>query len=187
MASLTESQKERADSGVEPGFGRMGVLTTGNGGAGGTMESGVESRRGSSVVCEGMVATGGRVGCGAGFGALDAVVAVTIACNWSILFSISATLAVGCTGALGFAGLRRATCSIHSTRAFWHLWQMAAVSEGTHLTLCFRQRSQAKAFPILPSLASIVMMEWEGVESLTAEWWGSPIMPRRNQSVKGDA
>lgn len=24
-------------------------------------------------------------------------------------------------------------------------------------------------------------MEWEGVETLAADWWGSPIMPRRSQ------
>lgn len=67
-----------------------------------------------------------------------------------------------------------------------NLWQMPAASDGTHLTLCFRQRSQANAFPILPSLASIVMMEWEGVESPAADWWGSPIMPRRSQICEGN-
>jgi hypothetical protein len=70
------------------------------------------------------------------------------------------------------AGRLRATCSTHSTLAFWHLgtchpmwsyktmkqtylWQMPAVSDGTHRTLCLRHLSQAKEFPILPSLSMV--------------------------------
>ena len=49
MASLTDSQKENADSGVEPGFGNIAVLTTGNGGADGAVEAGVEVRLNVSV------------------------------------------------------------------------------------------------------------------------------------------
>lgn len=45
-------------------------------------------------------------------------------------------------------------------------WQMAGASEGTHRTLCFRHLSHAKAFPILPSLASIVRMELAGLGDL---------------------
>lgn len=68
------------------------------------------------------------------------------------------------------------------------LWQMPAVSDGTHRTLCFRQRSQAKAFPILPSLASMATTGLEGGEaSPAAGWWGSPIMPRRVRFVNDDA
>jgi hypothetical protein len=63
-------------------------------------------------------------------------------------------------------------------------WHTEAVSEGTHRTLCFRQRSQAKAFPILPSLASMVIMVIGG---LGGEWvaegecwvWGRAIMMPR--------
>jgi hypothetical protein len=59
-------------------------------------------------------------------------------------------------------------------------WHTEAVSEGTHRTLCFRQRSQAKAFPILPSLASMVTIVMGGLGDSLAEAdccvWGSPIM-----------
>ena len=125
MDSLIDSQKDIADSGVEPGLGRMGVFATGNRGTDvkrgtdGVTLAGVDFLRSISTGCDGTGATGGRVVCGADIGVLGAVLAVTIAaCNLSIRFSISATLVVGCTTALGFAGLRRATCSMHSTRAF---------------------------------------------------------------------
>ena len=45
---------------------------------------------------------------------------MTIADSLSSFFSISATRDGVCT-TLGFVGLLRATCSIHSTLAFWHL------------------------------------------------------------------
>ena len=62
MASLIDSQKDSADSGVEPGFGRMGGLTTGNEGVWGIAGAGVEVLLETSIGCEGTVATGGRVG-----------------------------------------------------------------------------------------------------------------------------
>jgi len=68
-----------------------------------------------------MVATGGSVDGGTEAGILGVVVAVTIAESLSSFFSISVTLLGGCAAVLGFAGRRRATCSTHSTRAFWHL------------------------------------------------------------------
>lgn len=110
----------------------MGVLTAGNGGADDTTGAGVEVRREISEVCEGMVATGGSAG-GAELGTLAVVVEVTMACSFSILFSISATLFDGCTTVRGFAGLRRATCSIHSTRAFWHLPHVSTQGDIYHI------------------------------------------------------
>lgn len=71
--SLIDSQKEKADSGVEPGFGRIGVFTAGNEG---TMGAGVEGLLPLSDECDGTVVTGGRVGWGVGV-TLGAVVAVT--------------------------------------------------------------------------------------------------------------
>jgi hypothetical protein len=103
----------------------------------------------------------------------------TIADSLSSFLSKSRNLFGGWPSFLDLAGLLRATCSIHSTLAFWHLrtcqlgsqcptiretylWQILATSEGTHRTLCFLHRSQANAFPILPSLASMVEMELAG-------------------------
>jgi hypothetical protein len=43
-----------------------------------------------------------------------------------------------------------------------YLWHIPVMSEGTHRTLCFLHRSHAKAFPILPSLDSMVKMELAG-------------------------
>ena len=72
-----------------------------------------------------------------------------------------------------------------------YLWQILAISDGTHRTLCLRHLSQAKAFPILPSLASIVGMELtvlgERDPSLSggALMWGSPIiMPSPGSSFQ---
>ena len=49
-ASFMDSQNDSADSGVEPGFGRIGVLTTGKGRADDTTGAGVEVRRDISAV-----------------------------------------------------------------------------------------------------------------------------------------
>jgi hypothetical protein len=47
-----------------------------------------------------------------------------------------------------------------------YLWHRPEVSEGTQRTLCFLHLSHAKAFPILPSLASMVKMEFAGLGDL---------------------
>lgn len=89
----------------------MGVGTGGAdaGGAG----AGGEVRGGASVICEGSVVTAGKAG-GAGVGAIVA----TIADNLSSFLSKSRSLFGAGTSLLDLAGLRRATCSMHSTLAF---------------------------------------------------------------------
>lgn len=124
------------------------------------------------MTCEGNVVTNGKAGCDAG----DGDIVATMVDSLSSFLSKSRILFGGWPSLLDLAGRRRATCSTHSTLAFWHLrtchpewslhisretylWQIPAVSEGTHRTLCFLHLSQANALPILPSLASIVRME----------------------------
>jgi hypothetical protein len=70
-----------------------------------------------------------------------------------------------------------------------YLWQRLGASEGTHRTLCLRQRSQAKAFPMRPSRASMAAAAeraeggGSGSDAAALEgWWGSPIMPRTGSS-----
>lgn len=96
----------------------MGAFVTDGSVGTGAIEAGVGVLWVTSDICEGSAVTGGRVGWGAEFGTL---VAVMTADNLSSFFSISDTRVGVCTMVLGFAGLLRATCSIHSTRAFWHL------------------------------------------------------------------
>jgi hypothetical protein len=122
MVSLRESQKNKAASGVDPGFGRSEGLPIGKGGGTGG-GAGVEDAAGAGVGvrwvastdCEGTTPTGGIVGRGAELGADTAV---TMAANLSIRCSISDTRFGVCTTVLGFAGLLRATCSIQPVRAF---------------------------------------------------------------------
>jgi len=68
-----------------------------------------------------------------------------------------------------------------------YLWQMLAVSEGTHRTLCFLHRSHAKAFPALPPRASMVERKLGDSEAAgasagfaaSARMWGSPIIAKQ--------
>ena len=73
MVSFKDSQKDSADSGVDPGLGRMGGLLTGSGsgsgagagvgvGAEDTAGAGVGVRWTTSANCDGTMLTGGRVG-----------------------------------------------------------------------------------------------------------------------------
>ena len=66
--------------------------------------------------CEGIVATEGRLHC-VGVGAIVA----TIADNLSNFLSKSRSLVGVWPSLRAFAGRLRATCSTHSTLAFWHL------------------------------------------------------------------
>jgi hypothetical protein len=72
-----------------------------------------------------------------------------------------------------------------------YLWQMLAVSDGTHRTLCLRHLSQAKAFPILPSLASMmgtelaVLGDRDPSLSGGALMWGSPIIAKPGVRLSG--
>jgi hypothetical protein len=114
--SLMDSQKPSEFSVPEAGAGagRIGVWT---GGADtGVTSAGGEVRRGASTICEGTVVTEGSVEC-AGAGA---IVAITVD-SLSSFLSKSRSLVGGWTSPLVFAGLLRATCSMHSTLAFWHL------------------------------------------------------------------
>jgi len=74
-----------------------------------------------------------------------------------------------------------------------YLWHELGVSDGTHRTLCFRQRSQAKALPTLPSLAS--MAKWElpcgsettvglSAAAASARMWGNPSIAPSPGGVK---
>lgn len=65
------------------------------------------------MICEGSVVTAGNVG-GAGVGAIVA----TMADKLSSFLSKSRSLFGGGTSLRDLAGLRRATCSMHSTLAF---------------------------------------------------------------------
>jgi hypothetical protein len=113
MVSLIDSQKERADPGVDPGLGRTGGFEVGGGRTLVTVRAGVEMR--GLSFWEGRGTAGGRRELGVEAGI---VVAVTMADSLSIFFSTSATRLGVCTAVLGLAGLLRATCSMQSTRAF---------------------------------------------------------------------
>ena len=90
MVSLIDSQKDNADSGVDPGFGKIGAFVTGSTGGAGAIEAGVGVRWAVSAGCEGSVATGGSADRGAAVDAGDGV-AMTMADNLSSFLSISAT------------------------------------------------------------------------------------------------
>ena len=77
---------------------------------------GVGVRWVTSILCEGRLDTGGSEGAEPDPGA-----AVTMAASVSKGLSPSGGLLGAWPAALGFAGRRRATCSTHSTLAFWHL------------------------------------------------------------------
>jgi hypothetical protein len=79
------------------------------------MGTGVGVRWAISILCEGRLATGGNTGWAAEVGAEEPV---TMAESLSSVFSSSRALFGVCPTTLGFAGRRRATCSMHSTRAF---------------------------------------------------------------------
>lgn len=113
--------------------------------------AGGDGRWAVSGTCEGTVVTDGNAGCKTATGAMVATMADIL----SSFLSKSRILLGGWPSILGFAGLLRATCSMHSTRAFWHLthvlcrgrgkvaektylWHTEAVSEGTQRTLCLR-------------------------------------------------
>src|SRR5690242_21942326 len=115
----------------------------------------------------------------------------TMADILSSFLSKSRILLGACPSDLGLAGLLRATCSMHSTRAFWHLEhvlcrgcgkvpekhtfgkQTQCLREHTEpcaydlfklrgcacSCICCLQRSHANAFPDLPSLASMAIVE----------------------------
>ena len=114
--SLIDSQNANEFSVTGPEAGRIGVLGPGGADAGGAGAGG-EPRWGASVTCEGSVATAGKAVCDAEVGAIVA----TIAESLSIFLSKSRIRLGGWPSPLDFAGLRRATCSMHSTLAFWHL------------------------------------------------------------------
>lgn len=115
-ASFIDPQKERESSPFETGAGRTGVVETGGeaftgAGAGGD-DCWVVSGN-----WEGTVITDGNAGWRTETGAMVATMADIL----SSFLSKSRILLGVCPSDLGFAGRLRATCSMHSTRAFWHL------------------------------------------------------------------
>ena len=111
--SLIEPQKFRESSALEIGAGRTGILEAGD------VFTGAASAGGDvcwavSGNCEGAVVTDGNAGCRTETGAIVA----TIADILSSFLSKSRILLGVCPSILGFAGLLRAICSMHSTRAF---------------------------------------------------------------------
>jgi hypothetical protein len=116
--SLKDSQKDVEPSDLVTGAGRIGPRRTGGTGVcccvALVVDIGVCCD--VSVGAEGADAAEGNEDCD-GEGAIVA----TIADNFSNFLSKSRTLLDAWPSLLALAGLLRATCSTHSTRAFWHL------------------------------------------------------------------
>lgn len=97
--------------------------------------------------------TDGNAGCKTEPGAMVAAIADIL----SSFLSKSRILLGVCPSILDLAGLLRATCSIHSTRAFWHLEHVLSSGRGTapeRLTfgiqrLCLRERTELCAYDLL--------------------------------------
>lgn len=114
--SLIEPQKERESSPFMRGAARLDALEAGGDALTGAGAVG-DVRCAVSENWDGTVVTGGNTGCRTGAGAIVATMADIL----SSFLSKSRILLGICPSVLGFAGLLRAICSIHSTRAFWHL------------------------------------------------------------------
>ena len=114
--SLMFSQKDTADSGVDPGAGRRTGFEAESGG----LATALGVCGFASTTWDGMVLTAGRVECSGGG------VELTKAEKRSMTFSSSAMRFGVCATVFGFAGLLRATCSTHSTLAFSHLRHVSA-------------------------------------------------------------
>lgn len=120
--------------------------------------------------CDGMVATDGRLHC-VGAGAIVA----TIADNLSSFLSKSRNLVGVWPSLRAFAGRLRATCSTHSTLAFWHLGHVSFNVEQKYgwgkqtsgrEPACQMERSEPCVFDSARtqrrSLSSLLLRPWRG-------------------------
>ena len=149
--SLIDPQKEWESSPLDIGDGRTGVEAGGDAftGAG----AGGDGRWAVSGKCEGTVVTDGNAGCRTDTGAIVATMADIL----SSFLSKSRILLGVCPSILGFAGLLRATCSTHSTRAFWHLVHVLCRGCGKVpekrtfgiQKLCLREHTELCAYDLL--------------------------------------